>query len=671
MLAIGGFWITGCQAPKEKIVAPPPDPVAPAIDTTVSPGDNFFKYAEGNWIKNTPVPPQESSWGIGLDVQNEVYDRLRKICEDDAANPTDKKSETIGALWATGMDSIAIEEEGIKTLQPYLDKINALQSPSEYTTMIADMQIMGVNSALGFYVGQDDKNSNVYALNFYQSGIGLPNRDYYFNTDARTTNIRNEYVRHIAKMFELLGRDSVTAGKTAKDVMAFETALAKASRKREDLRDPYKNYNKIAVADLGKKFSNIGWDQFFTSIQIRPDSVIVGQPEFITAVSNMVKATPIETWKDYFTWQLVNAYANSLPNAFVTENFHFYGTVLSGRKEMRPRWKRILNAEEGYVGDLLGQEFVKNYFPPSARQRYVNIVNAMTEAYKEHIENLDWMTDSTKHKALVKLAAIRKKIGYPDKWKDYSNLTFTRKSYLQNVIAGERWQSAYNLHKFGTPVDRDEWGMTPQTYNAYYNPSNNEIVLPAAIFTIPGIPDSLVDDAVVYGYAAASTIGHEMTHGFDDEGSQYDAKGNLHDWWTKKDRDEFNKRVQGIIKQFNGYVVLDSLHVNGKATAGENIADLGGVAIGLTAFKKTEEYKKGEKIAGLTPLQRYFLGYALGWRVGERDERLAMQVMSDVHSPAYLRVNGPFSDIPEFYEAFNVKPGQAMYRPDSERVKIW
>ncbi|GAA3945244.1 hypothetical protein GCM10022406_29190 [Hymenobacter algoricola] len=428
----------------------------------------------------------------------------------------------------------------------------------------------------------------------------------------------------------------------------------------------------MAVRDLSKLTPGLDWQPWLTQLELgKADTVIVGQPEFYREAGRQLRTAPLDTWKAYLQWQLLHTYADKLSRAFDQENFRFYGTILQGRKEQRARWKRVLDEEENAMGEILGQLFVKEYFKPEAKQRYDKLVDNVVVSFRQHINKLDWMSDSTKQKALVKLGKITKKVGYPDKWKDYSALTIDRSSYAQNVMRARQWAYRYNLSKLGKPVDRTEWGMTPQTYNAYYNPSNNEIVLPAAIFAIPGLADADADDATIYGYAGASTIGHELTHGFDDEGSQFDEKGNLRNWWAKTDRPRFNQRVNGIVRQFNGYQVLDSLHLNGKATAGENIADLGGIVIALDAFKQTDQYKKGEKIGGLTPTQRYFLGYALGWQNHQRDEVLAQRILTDVHSPASYRVNGPFADVPEFYEAFGVKPGDKLYRPDSARVKIW
>jgi putative endopeptidase len=375
--------------------------------------------------------------------------------------------------------------------------------------------------------------------------------------------------------------------------------------------------------------------------------------------------------RDYMRAHLVDAYSSYLSQNFDDEHFDFYGRALNGQAQQKPRWKRALRAENQALGMILGRIYVKDYFSEAAKQRYNTMVEAVRTAYGERIDELDWMSPATKAKAHEKLVAITKKVGYPDKWKDYSKLTIGRTSYAQNMMNATRWQAEDMISKFGKPVDRTEWEMTPQTYNAYYNPSNNEIVLPAAQFMIPGFADDQIDDAVVYGYVAASTIGHEITHGFDDEGRQYDAKGNLKDWWTKDDATRFKQRADVMVKQFNAYEPLPGLHINGQASLGENIADFGGIMIGLDAFKKTEQYKKGEKIAGYTPLQRFFLGYALGWLSQERDEKLRTGLLADVHAPAKWRVNGPLSNVPDFYEAFDVKQGQPMWRPENQRVKIW
>ena len=673
MGALLGSFLEGCQS-NNKSSAAQVDLLQANRDTTVRPGDDFFTYANGGWLKKHPIPASESSWGIGKEVQNEVYARLRALNAEaaKAQAATGTNQQKIGDFWATGMDSVQADKLGIRPIQPELNRITALQTAQDVQDEIARLKPLGVNALIGPYVAQDAKNSDKMALQLWQSGLGLPNRDYYFNKDNRTANIRREYAKHVARMFQLLGQDSATAQANSAQVLKLETTLAGSSRKLEDLRDPYANYNKMAVADLGKLTPGLDWKAWLAKMNLaQADTVIVGQPEFYKTAGQLLKTTPLAAWKAYLQWHLVNAYANTLSRPIDDEHFHFYGTILQGQKEQRARWKRVLDDEEDAMGEMLGQLFVKEYFKPATKERYDKLVTNIVASFREHIQKLDWMSDSTKQKALVKLSKITPKVGYPDKWKDYSNLKIDRTSYAENMMRANQWAYQYNINKLGKPVDRTEWDMTPQTYNAYYNPSNNEIVLPAAIFAIPGLLDENADDAIVYGYAGASTIGHELTHGFDDEGSQFDEKGNLRNWWTKQDRKLFQQRVNGIVRQFNSYQVLDSLHINGKATAGENIADLGGIVIALDAYKKTDEFKKGKKVGGLTPEQRYFLGYALGWQNHQRDEVLAQRVLTDVHSPANLRVNGPFADVPEFYQAFKVQPGQKLYRPDSARVQIW
>ena len=650
-----------------------PDLLLANIDSMVKPGDDFFEYANGGWIKKTPIPGSESGWGIGNLVQDEIYNRLKKINEQaiSAKNEGGSISQKISDFWQTGMDSAALEKAGISALQPDLEKINQVKNTADLMAEAASLNVKGVNCFFNDYVAQDDKNSDMMAYKLDQGGLGMPNREYYFKTDDRTEKVRTAYKQYLLKTFLQLGNDQPAAQKSANTVYAIETKLAAASRKLEDLRDPYKNYNKMNLPGINKLAVNINWSDYTRNIGItKIDSVIVGQPEFYTALSNQIKATGIEDWKNYLRFHLILSYAGFLDKASF-DNFFEYRKSLSGAKEPRPRWKRVLDAEEAAIGEALGQLFVKEYFNETAKKRYTDMVEAIRDAYKERISKLGWMSDSTKQKAFSKLARITRKVGYPDKWKDFSALKIDGSSFVANVQRANQWWHNYNINKLGKPVDRTEWDMTPQTYNAYYNPSNNEIVLPAGIFAVPGFKDEELDDALVYGYAAASTIGHEITHGFDDQGRQYDEAGNLRNWWNKKDEAEFNTRAKAIIRQFSEFNPVDTLHINGNATQGENIADLGGLLLGLDAFKKTETYKKNEKTAGLTPMQRYFLGYALGWMYQERKERLASQVMTDVHAPAKERVNGPVVNIPEFYEAFGIKQTDKMYRADSLRVNIW
>jgi len=658
---------------KVKSTSTKKDFLADNLDTAVSPAEDFFQYANGGWIKKNPIPNDQATWGIGNLVNEENLNRLKSINEKAAAATATKGTadQKIGDFWKTAMDSAKIEGLGLKPLQPWFDKINRITDVRSLITTVAELKKIGSSTLFSDFVAQDDKNSEVMAYKLWQGGIGLPERDYYFNPDPSVANIRNEYVRYISKILTMAGDDSVAAAAAAKNIMTLETKLAKSSRKLEDLRDDYRNYNKMAVADLPKLSTNIDWANYFGISDVKNvDSVIVGQPEFFTALNQELKSTAISIWKSYLRFNLINDFAATLPDRFGIEAFNF-NKLFSGAKERRPRWKRVLQNENNLMGELLGQLYVKEFFSETAKKRYEDMVEAIREALKNHITELTWMGDSTKQKAFTKLAAMKKKVGYPDKWKDFSVMDISTDSYVQNVINANQWWHNYNYNKLGKPVDRDEWDMSPQTYNAYYNPSNNEIVLPAGIFTVPGYMDDELDDALVYGYAAASTIGHEITHGFDDQGRKFDAKGNLSKWWTDKDSIEFSKRAEGIIKQFNEFEPVKGFHINGNATQGENIADLGGIVLGLEAFKKTEQYKKGEKISGLTPVQRYFLGYALGWLGHEREEVLRNQVMTDVHSPARYRVNGPFADVEEFYTAFNIKQGDKMYRADSLRVKIW
>ncbi len=651
------------------------DVVAENIDKSVNPGDDFFTYANGAWLAANPLPASEPTWGIGKMVQEDLYANLRKISEDSAAkkdSAAGSDEQKIGDFWSTANDEALANRLGIEPLRADLARIDAIADINGALDVAFSLHQQNMWPFFAFGIEQDEKASDVMAVHVGQGGLGLPDRDYYFNTEEGTAKARSAYVTHLHNVFKLLGADETSASASATQVMLFETALAKASRPLADLRDPQKNYNKMAPDELMRKYSpSIAWAARLAGWQLKADNIIVGQPEFFVGLEAELKKTPLPVLRDYLRLRFVDAYAAYLSKDFDDENFDFYGRVLSGQKAQRPRWKRALDSENRALGMILGRIFVKEYFPEAAKQRYNNLVEAIRTAYGERIDRLDWMSAATKAKAHEKLATVMKKVGYPDKWKDYSALVVARNSYAENVMNARRWRFDDELSKFGKPVDRSEWGMTPQTYNAYYNPSNNEIVLPAAQFSIPGFKDAEVDDAVVYGYAAASTIGHELTHGFDDEGRQFDAAGNLTDWWTKDDAEKFEKRADVMVRQFDAYEPLPSLHINGKASLGENIADFGGLLIGLDAFKKTEQYRSGEKVAGYTPLQRFFLGYALSWIFEEQEAMLRKGLLSDVHAPPKWRVNGPVSNMPEFYEAFDVKAGQPLYRAEGERVHIW
>jgi putative endopeptidase len=649
------------------------DFLAANMDLSVDPGKDFFDYANGGWLARNPIPASESGWGIGNLVEDELYVKLRKINEQAAKSPTPAGSEQqIGDFWSTAMDEGKADALGLAPLNPQLALIDSIKTVEDALDVSFTLRRIGVETFCRVSVGQDEKQSDVMSVHIHQGGLGLPERDFYFNPEKGVTRIRKEYVAHMARMLTLMGCPEQDSRAAAEKNMTFETALAKASRKLQDLRDPEKNYNKMSSGDLTANHTPlIAWDQRLAAMSLHPDYVIVGQPEFFTALNRLLGETPVPVLKDYLRIQLVSSYAKYLGKAWVDEDFSFSGRVLSGQKEQRPRWKRVLDVQGRAMGMVLGKIFVQEYFPPKAKQRYSNLVEAIRTAYGERIDRLDWMSDATKERAREKLAKITAKVGYPDQWKDYSALVVGTNSYCENMMNAARWHFNDRISKFGKPVDRKEWGMTPQTYNAYYEPANNEIVLPAAIFTVPGMRDEDLDDAAVYGYAAAGTIGHEITHGFDDEGRQFDPAGNLKDWWTAEDEARFKKRTDVMVAQFNAYEPLPGLHINGRASLGENLADYGGLLLGLDAFKKTEQYKQGIKIGGLTPIQRYFLGYALGWLYHQREEILRNRLLSDVHSPAKWRVNGPLSNIPEFYEAFGVKPGQPMWRPPETHVKVW
>lgn len=649
------------------------DVVASNIDTSVNPADDFFQFANGGWMKANPIPESESNWGIGKVLQEDIYNKMRKVAEDAAKTPAQlgTNEQKIGDFWATGMDTATIDKQGIEPLKPELDEIAAIKDVVGVLNMVAKLQTYQVSPLFGGFVTQDEKKSDQYALYLWQGGLGLPERDYYFNKDERNTNIRKEYVAHLTRLAKLTGDAEGVAAKNAAAVMKIETFLATSHRKIEALRDPHKNYNKMSVNDLQKMTPSVNWKNMLTATGIKADTVIVGQPEFYKQMNAALTKFPVEEWKTYLKMHFIRKFSPTLSKPFDDEDFNFTGKILSGQKEQKPRWKRTLDALEGQLGDALGSLFVKEFFPEKAKNRYVKMVDDVKSAYAEQIQNLDWMSSTTKEKAIDKLQKVTKKVGYPDKFKDFSGMLVEKSSFVRNNIVANKWWYNFNVSKLGKPVDREEWGMTPQTYNAYYNPSNNEIVLPAAILMVPGYADDQIDDAVAYGYVAASTIGHEITHGFDDQGRQYDAAGNLVAWWLPEDSTKFTQRANMLVAQFNEYIGVDTMHVRGSATLGENIADLGGVVLGLKAFKKTEQFKKGEKIAGYTPLQRYFLGYALGWMGHQRKERLARQIMTDVHAPANLRVNGPFVNIPEFYEAFSIKEGSKMWREPAKRVAIW
>lgn len=650
------------------------DPLNVNRDFSVKPGTDFFKYANGTWFKNNPIPASETTNGLWDLISDTVNAQIKRICElsaEDVNAPMGSNKQKIGDFYFSGMDTDNIEKLGMEPLKEDFDKINAITDIKSLLNVMAYLRKISVDPGFSFYLGQDEKNSEKYAINFGQGGLGLGEREYYLSTDEGNVTIRNQYVNHLTAMFKLMGNDDKTAAGNAAIVMKMETQFANDSRKMEDLRDPERNYNKMSVDKFNQLTPSVSWVEVIGNLGIsNPDTVIVGQPEFFTGFEKSLKNFSIEEWKTYLRWNLINTYSDYLSKPFVDQNFEFYYKVLEGVPEQKPRWKKIVDQTNGSLGELIGQVYVAEYLPAGTKEKLLEIGNNIKAVYGERIKKLDWMSEATKKKALKKLSKVYMKVGYPDNWKDLSSIQIDRSSYAKNVKNVIEWRYNYRINKYGKPVDRTEWGMTPQTYNAYYSPTNNEICVPACNIIVPGFEGRLPDDAVLYGIIGGSTFGHEITHGFDDQGSKYDEFGNLNEWWTKEDRAKFTEKTKKIVEQFNQYKIAD-LNVNGENTQGENIADLGGVVMGIEAFKKTKQYKENIKIAGLTPMQRFFLGYAYAWMVDKRLESQKRQIMTDEHAPERFRVNGPLSNIDEFFQTFNIKEGEPMWRDEDERVVIW
>ncbi|HTR82250.1 MAG TPA: M13 family metallopeptidase [Bacteroidota bacterium] len=651
------------------------DPLVSHIDSTVKPGDDFFLFANGKWFKENPIPPTEQSNGIWQVIQDTINAQIRNICESSAslgASSKGSNKQKIGDFFHTGMDSVSLNKKRLDDLKDDFAMIDAIKDLEGVAHAAAYVHEVSGSPLFSFGVGQDDRISNKNAIFIWQGGISLPDRNFYFDTDSRAVMIRQKFLLYVRDVFMNMGYDSAKASFAAENLMKLETALAKASRKREDTRDPLKNYNKISFKQLTESTPDFDWSLFMSDVGLKSvDTVIVGQPEFLSSLDGYLKTVPIDDWKNYLKFHLVRGLSRFLDDKTYLQSFNFYSTVLRGIKEPKPRWKRVVEQTDGSLGELIGQVYVAEYLPKGTKEKLLEIGNAIKAVYAGRMKNLDWMSAATKEKALKKLDAIIMKVGYPDKWKDLSSMEIDRSSYVHNGMSANRWEFNYMIAKYGKPVDRTEWDMEPQTYNAYYNSSNNEIVVPGCNIIVPGYERKLADDALLYSIIGGSTFGHEITHGFDDQGSKYDQYGNLDNWWTPDDSAKFYAKTKMIVKQFDDYVAVDSLHINGELTEGENIADLGGIMMGYEAFKKTDQYKNHVMIAGFTPAQRFFLGYALAWMVDERPEAIANQVRSNEHSPAKFRVIGPLSDMPEFYAAFGIKEGDPMWRADSVRVKIW
>ncbi|MBD2715601.1 M13 family metallopeptidase [Microvirga sp. STR05] len=692
-VAATGLALAGCAASSTPTAfttpatatpaAPAEEPIVPGVglnvanrDLTASACDNFDQYASGNWYKNNPIPAAEVRWGAFNELADKNNAVMRQILEEAAANTSAAKgsnAQKVGDFYATAMDTVAIEKAGLKYLKPELDRIAAIKDLKGLQAEIVRQQLEGTGAFFSSGVGQDEKKSTEYAVQIYQGGLSLPDRDYYLKDDARSKGIRSAYTTYLVNTFKMLGDNEATAAKNAATVMRLETRLAKASKSRVDLRDPYANYNKMTLAELNKQFPNLALPTALKEMKLSAaKEVIVGQPAFFKEESAMLKSEPLADLKTYLRWHKVTSLTSALPKAHGDEAFRFT-QVLTGAKQQQPRWKRMNRDTDGALGEAFGQLYVDKAFTPETKAKALAMVANIKEAMGEHIQQVDWMSAATKAEAMKKLNAFTVKIGYPDKWKDYSALNISRESYLKNVLAARRWASLDNISKFGKPIDRNEWVMTPPTVNAYYNPPMNEIVFPAGIMQPPFF-DPKADDAVNYGGMGA-VIGHEITHGFDDQGRQYDAEGNLRDWWTKEDAEKFDARAGMVGKQYSAFSPLDSVYVNGKLTMGENLADLGGLNIAYTALHKElkKQYPDGNypKYDGLTPDQRFFLSWAQVWRTNARPEYLRQQVMTDPHSPAMFRTNGPLQNMPQFYEAFGCKEDAKMVRVQTERAKIW
>jgi len=673
MVALTLITTTSCDnTPKKNMDVIPGFDLA-NLDTTALPTNDFFQYATGGWQKNNPIPETDSRWGAFNILYEEGQEKIKGLIFEAEQKKGEKGSDAqlIGDFYKSAMDSMAIEEAGLKPLQSRFDRIDALKSYKDFPAFFATNFSEGMGNPIAFYIGTDEKSSTEHLATTVQSGLSLPDRDYYIVDNERFNKIRVAYVDHLQKMFVLMGDDEKTAEKNAGIVFDIEKNIAEISMSRIERRSPEKTYNKMTVAELQKLSPDYNWNNFFTTIGLENvDFVNVSQVDFLKAMSNQLKTTPISDWKVYFKWHLVDGAASWLPNAFVKQNFAFNSGVMRGVDVMKSREKRSVRMVNGRLGDPLGKLFVAKYFPESSKKDVEALIENLRAAYIDRVATLDWMSEETKAKATEKLKAFTYKIGYPNKWKDYSKIDIKPNTVLANTFAISRWNAEENLSKYGQPVDKTEWGMTPQTINAYYNPVNNEVIFPAGILQPPFYGPN-TDVAINYG-AIGGVIGHEFSHGFDDSGSKYDKEGNLNDWWTKEDRAKFDVKTEMVVAQFDKYEPYPGVFVQGKLTLGENIADLGGLTLGYYALQKYYEVNGGrETLAGFTPEQRLYLGWAQVWASNARPEYTKQQVTTDPHSPAQYRVNGPMSNLAEFHKTWSVKDGDKMMTKGELQANIW
>lgn len=644
------------------------------MNKKVRPGVNFVEYAGGEWLKNLNIPDDKTSYGL-FDIlrENSIKDVQNILLEAAATTnaPKGSAAQKIGDFYASGMDSTRINQLGAAPIKKYIGQINQIQNTNDLAVALIQLHLHGISPLFGSGIEQDFKNSRIYKMYLSESGIGMSDRDYYVKDTPKNRELQAAYKAFIKKNFILLGYTEAQANDAVTNIYNLEYNLAVASNTRLENRNTVAMYNPIATPELSKKYGAFPWNQYFAGLglNLSNDEIIVMQPKFMAAVDSLLKVTPIQTWREYLTWTATRSLSSTLSSDFVNASFEFYGKTLSGQKTISPRWKRISNEVDADLGEAIGQLYVQRHFPPQAKQRMIDLVENLRAAYRVRIQNVLWMSPETKVKATEKLNKVMVKVGYPDKWKDYSSMDVSRDSYFENVLAANRFQISENLKKYGKPVDITEWGMNPQTVNAYYNPLNNEVVFPAAILQPPFF-GLTADDAVNYG-AIGMVIGHEMTHGFDDEGKQFDADGNMVNWWNDEDAKNFTDLTKVIVAQYNSFKILDSLKVDGELTLGENIADNGGMNIAWDALQLSLKGQKPAPIDGLTYDQRFFLGYAKVWRQKMRDKELMRRLKEDVHSPAIARVNRAIFNIEAFYKAFDIKPTDPLYIAPADRAKVW
>lgn len=641
-----------------------------AMDTSVKPGDDFFAYVNGTWVARTEMPADKARYGEFDMLRDQSQERVRTIIEESASGDYEKGSDEqkVGDLYNSFLDWDTRNARGIEPLQPELDRIGAIADYDDLAVYFAETQKRGLDAPLGAQQLPDPLDPKFYIILFAQSGLGLPDREYYFKDDVRSQEIRQAYVAHIEKMFDLAGLPG--GADAAQAVMALETRIAAEHMTKERARDVMANYKKMPLAELAALMPHFNWDGYNAELGTAglADIGVYGT-DYFEALDGIITGTDLDTWKTYLRWTALNHAADRLTRALDEQNFAFYGKTLSGTEQQREDWRRATNTVDNVLGEVVGKVYVKRYFPPEAKARMLGLVGNLVKAYEKSITELDWMSDATKAQALDKLAKFTPMIGYPDKWRDYAAVHIETDDYYGNIERAARAEYQRQMDRQGDPVDRLEWHMNPQTVNAYYNPMLNEIVFPAAILQPPFF-NMEADDAVNYG-AIGAVIGHEIGHGFDDQGSTFDGDGVMRNWWTDTDRKEFEKRTHALVEQYNAFQPFDDLHVNGEFTQGENIGDLGGITIGLLAYKMSLDGKEPPVIDGFTGVQRVFLGFGQVWRGIIRDEALRRLIATNPHSPSVYRANGPVRNVPEWYEAFGVSEGDALYLPPEERVKIW